>query len=567
MLRLEEFTKLYSLLQASVQLPRDEYLQRFRYSLYMLLLLSAALCGQVRDASSGSLGGRLVIGMVADAGEILHPLISRSISGKRISDLIFGNGPLEVEQSGKVNSGFFMIEPLNRSASSWRMLLRRGVAFHDGNYLANTDVYFTLKLIQKFGGGVLNKPYAFDQITSMQNNGDLELRIELSEGDRSFGRRLAEIPLLQERYYADALTQGYGVFRNKSPQGIGPYRWESEEGARINLSFHPNFYAGRPFLDEVDILFFDDDQQVNEALVNDNIDFAELPDRSSANSLHDLLKSKINVFLVPREEIRISILLLNTSVFPLSEKEARKSLSMALNKTDLARGVGRSLNTILPADHPEYAKSVFPDGYSPEKAVNMLAAKGWRKSAASGIMSKAGKPFSFEVLFAKNSTLEENLARTMLLNLRELNIDIKPIPVLSVTKKDRLRNGSFQAMIFSYEYDDDYLYEALKEFYFDVLGAGLEKVNYRNRYISNLFRLIENGGDGRTLPERFQFFIHQEMPAVFLFHEETRIVAVQNRIRNFREQLITRDGSSNRLKPIEEWFIPRDQQRRSNNGN
>jgi len=533
----------------------------------MLILLSVALSGQIRNASAGSLGGRLVIGMVADANEILHPLQSNSISGKRISDLIFGNGPLEIDESGKINSGFFVIEPLNRSASSWRMLLRRGVAFHDGNYLANTDVSFTLKLIQKFGGGVLNKPYLFDKIASVQNNGDLELRFELKEGDRSFGRRLAEIPLLQERYYADALTQGYVVFRNKSPQGVGPYRWESEEGARINLSFHPNFYAGRPFLDEVDILFFDDDQQISEALVNDEIDFAELPDRASANSLHDLLKSKISVFLVPREKVRISILLLNINSFPLSEKEARKSLSLALNKTDLARGVGRTLNTIVPSDHPEYAKSVFPEGYSPEGAVKLLAGKGWRKNQSTGLMSKDGKPFSFEVLFSKNSTLEENLARTMLLNLRELNIDIKPIPVLSVTKKDRLRNGSFQAMIFSYEYDDDFLYEALKEFYSEILGAGLDKVNYRNRYISNLFRLIENGDNGRTLPERFQFFIHQEMPAVFLFHEETRIVAVQNRIRNFREQLITRDGRSSRLKPIEEWFIPRDQQRRSNNGN
>jgi len=558
---------LYSLLQACVHLLWDEYLQRFRYTIYMLILLSVALSGQIRNASAGSLGGRLVIGMVADANEILHPLQSNSISGKRISDLIFGNGPLEIDESGKINSGFFVIEPLNRSASSWRMLLRRGVAFHDGNYLANTDVSFTLKLIQKFGGGVLNKPYLFDKIASVQNNGDLELRFELKEGDRSFGRRLAEIPLLQERYYADALTQGYVVFRNKSPQGVGPYRWESEEGARINLSFHPNFYAGRPFLDEVDILFFDDDQQISEALVNDEIDFAELPDRASANSLHDLLKSKISVFLVPREKVRISILLLNINSFPLSEKEARKSLSLALNKTDLARGVGRTLNTIVPSDHPEYAKSVFPEGYSPEGAVKLLAGKGWRKNQSTGLMSKDGKPFSFEVLFSKNSTLEENLARTMLLNLRELNIDIKPIPVLSVTKKDRLRNGSFQAMIFSYEYDDDFLYEALKEFYSEILGAGLDKVNYRNRYISNLFRLIENGDNGRTLPERFQFFIHQEMPAVFLFHEETRIVAVQNRIRNFREQLITRDGRSSRLKPIEEWFIPRDQQRRSNNGN
>ena len=302
-------------------------------------------------------------------------------------------------------------------------------------------------------------------------------------------------------------------------------------------------------------------------MVNDEIDFAELPDRASANSLHDLLKSKISVFLVPRQEIRISILLLNTNVFPLSEKEARKSLSLALNKIDLARGVGRTLNTIIPSDHPEYAKSVFPDGYSPEKAVQMLAAKGWSKNEANGIMSKAGKPFSFEVLFAKNSTLEENLARTMLLNLRELNIDIKPIPIRSVTKKERLQSGSFQAMIFSYEYNDDFLFEALKEFYSDILGAGLNKINYRNRYISNLFRLIENGEDEKTLPERFQFFVHQEMPAVFLFHEETRIVAVQNRVRNFREQKVTRDGSSSSLKPIEEWFIPRNQQRRSNNGN
>jgi len=525
------------------------------------------LLAQRSDALPPSLGGKLTIGIVADPTELLHPLRVRALEEKRIADLIFGNSVFRKSEATRNPPNFFNAEASDRSNRLWKIVLRRGIAFHDGNYMSNDDIVFTIELIRKFGGALLNVPLRFDDVVQMKKNGDLELLVELKDGDKLFAERLAQIPILPSHYYADALEQGFAVFRKKAPMGSGPYRWSSSTKDQLRLVFHPNYYAGRPFLQEIRVRFYDNEQQISSALVNDQIDFAELPDHGSANRLHDLMKSKLNVFLVPREATRITFILFNLKSFPLSAKEARRTLHLALNRIDMARGVGPLLNTVMPVEHSDYDRSLFSNDYNPQAAIQMLRDKGWSQLPGSNLMAKEGKPFSFELFFAEKSTLEENLARTILLNLRELNIDVKPIPLPSVSKKERLEQGAFEAMIYSYEYDSEYIYEALEEFYFEILGAGATPVNYRNRYISNIFRIAREGGERESIPQRFQLFVHQEMPAVFLFHEQARVVAVRNRVKGFRTQEITQAGTITRLNPIEEWFIPRELQRGSSNGN
>lgn len=520
---------------------------------------------QPADETTASFGGQMVFGVIGERDFDLNPFHIKSPLEEEIVQMIFGYGL--AKRADKVLNPQSLIE---RSTSSrdnrvWRMTLERNINFHNGANLRNVDVQFTFELLKKYGGWNLNRKLDFSNLKSVSGNGDLEVIFELYEPDKEFGNKLADIPIISSVYYAPAMEKGYAVFRQQRPMGMGPFRFETRREGIILLSYSPFYYKGRPFLDRVMIRFFPDEQALIDALVIGEVDYLELPDLNMARSLVDLLGTRMAVFRIPRTEIKFSSLLFNVNRFPLSEPEVREAIYRSINRRQIVerylKDTGSLANTILKESNPYYERSLFGDDYDPEEALALLRRNGWRLNPQN-LLQKNGRPLSFKLYFSRNSELETEIARAITIDLAELHINVQPEPVLLRDKPGILEQSDYQAILYAYSYDPQYIPEAIEEFYNVILGAGQKAPNYQNYYITDLLALIkEKRSLQKNLYKRFQTFIREDMPAVFLYFDDRIIVGLDKRFQDSRATFKDQDYFYYRMNPIENWFVPREKQK------
>lgn len=545
-------------------------MKKVAIGLALILLFSSFLPGQKKADVTETFGDRLVLGMVANLFSEINPYEISSLNQKEIVNLIFGYGLLQ--KPGKYAVTPTLLDRLvydseNANNKVWLLVLNRNIVFQDGSLLLNSDVKFTFDLIKKFGGHILNRRLDFRNIKNISIEGDLEVRFELFEPDPDFYEKLNDIPIISRRYYAAAMEKGYSVFSEKPPMGIGPFSLQFKNTTAINLKYHNQYFSGRPFLDDITIEFFSNEEQMIDALTNRNIDYIEIKDRITAQRLHDLMGSNIIVFGIPRPNKKIYFILPNLKHFPLSDEVVRKAIRLAINRKEISQKfeIKEIARTLFDANNPHYFKTAFrEDDYNPILAAQLLKNSGWSADQKSGILQKNGRSLSFSLHFAKNSFFEESIARSLKISLGELNINLQPIPIEPARKSELIQNGQYDLMIYSYTYNPQYLFEAVEQFYLDILKGNLSNPNYQNSYLDRLINLsYRDNSVKEKLYQRFQFYLKQEAPVFFLLFDQQIIVAVSSRFHNFRQTYRENDRYYYRLAPFENWFVPKVLQRYS----
>ncbi|GEM_PF-3417730 len=545
-------------------------IRKIYLSIYFVWVLGfLPVWGQATEEVTSSFGGQLVVGMLRDNDFRLNPFQIHTPAEKEIIQMIFGYGltkkPDKVANPPTLINRY-LASPDRKDPHVWRLLLNRNITFQNGQILRNIDVKFTIELVKKFGGFILNRQLNFDNIKRITLTGDLEISFELYKPDDEFGLKLSDVAIIPQSYYQEAMKSGYRVFNELPPMGMGPFRFIYQTDSSLLLQFHPHYYGGRPYLDQVKVIFFNDEQSLIDALVNGEIDYVELPDRNTARRIHDLMGSRLYVFLIPRSEQKVYTMLFNVHRFPFTEPEVRQAIFLALNRREIVqrfmKDMGRIANTLIPDNNPFYEKTLFSNEYNPQRALQKLKRAGWRLNQQSGMLEKNGRPLSFKLYFSRNSFLEEGVARTIKINLGELNINVEPIPVSITEKNVLLARTRYSAMIFPYVYDPQYLFQAFSNFYFRILGAGHNPRNYHNRYLSRLFNLtLSRPERHKSLYQRFQMFLNQDMPVIFLFFDERIIIGLDSRFHQFRTSFQDRSRHYYRMNPIENWFVPKEEQK------
>jgi peptide/nickel transport system substrate-binding protein len=543
---------------------------KYRRSTFWLWIIALSIAyGQTPAplTATATYGDRLIYGALRPNHFSINPFRIESDLQRTIVQLIFGYGLLKTP--GKIASPPTLIEQYSHSDDYrvWRILIKRNVVFQNAQIMRNTDVQFTFQLLKQHNGYILNRPLEFKNIRKIETNGDLEIVFTLFQPDRNFLDHLADVPIVPKDYYADAMQLGLSVFTSLPPMGMGPFQLAFLNSETIVLRYHLQYIYGRPFLDEVHFRLFDDEQLLIDALVNGAIDYSELPDRNTTDRLLDLMRSKINVFLTPRPEHKLFLIVYNVRHPVLQDANVRKAINMAINKEFIVERFAKSIavpaHSLFPEDSP-YFRSEFSSGrFRPRESLQLLKATGWRYNRQTRMLEKNNQPLSITLYFAENSTIEQNIARTIKLNLAEINVDIKPVPIPGLSKQDYLNSNRFEAMIYVFEYDPRYPFVATELFFDKVLGASLDVPNYQNNYLRQLIDMVRDTPEKHiNLFERIQYYLNREVPATFLFFDTEIIIGLDKRFAAFRDIVRTRDKRMFfRLNPIENWYVPKNLQK------
>jgi peptide/nickel transport system substrate-binding protein len=264
------------------------------------------------------------------------------------------------------------------SARHWQFSLRRGVKFHDGSAA-------TAEAIAQILGALHPnwKVHASADMLSIEN-------------DLPMPSLLAELALPRNL-----------VFKhngNSVPIGTGPFLVaEWQPGAKLKLTANEQSWAGRPFVDAVEIEFGKSLREQAIALTLGKADVIETAPQAATDP-HDTSASSLPV------ELMVLVFSANSKA---QDAHLREALALAIDRRPihsvLLKGAGECAASILPNWMTGYS-AVFPSQANPQRARALLA---------------DSRPPTFNLSYDPRDLQAQLIAERIALNAREVGVIVQ----------------------------------------------------------------------------------------------------------------------------------------------
>lgn len=347
------------------------------------VLLSGALAACGGNGSSGTAaagpagkprpGGRLRTGHAGGGNvETLDPaksltLIDEARARQLYDTLTFYSPDMKV-----VPSLAKSIEP-NADASQFRIVLRDGVTFHNGQPLTADDVLYTWHRIldpatASGGAAALSRV----DMRATKKVSATEIQVVLSQPQIDF-------PALLTGREQSIVPHGFTDFNH--PIGTGPFVYKSFTQGRSSLfTRNPHYWQDGPYVDELEMISIPDPTARLNALIAGQVDAIENLSFTDART-H---QNGTNLRVLATKSMTCLPFYLQTTVAPFNNPDVRKALRLAIDREAAVRtalsGFGDVGNDLFGKGDPFYDTSINQRGYDPEQAKSLL-----KKAGAEGL--------------------------------------------------------------------------------------------------------------------------------------------------------------------------------------
>lgn len=267
--------------------------------------------------------------------------------------------------------------------------LKQGVHFTNGTELTSKDVKFTFE--RMFNPATAAKSTAYfnmikgakdmldgnaTELAGFEIVDDYHFTITLDYAFAPFVKNLGTS--YADIFPEDACTEAgenWGLGTNLI--GTGPYKiQENDDTTKVILVKNEDYHGGDVNLDELQILFYDDDQTKLIAYENGDIDLADL-NASLLSQYKDKYADEITAYY----PLGTSFISMNLKDAYLSDVNVRKTISLAINREELVdavlNGAGIPATSYLNNGIPGHDDSLSVYEYDPEAAKQLLADAGY----------------------------------------------------------------------------------------------------------------------------------------------------------------------------------------------
>lgn len=388
-------------------------------------------CGGDDDPASGSgdgtpeRGGRLAVGIgtsLADFDPYNHLAVNFPMMATLYSYLITYNDAYE---------------PSPDLAAEWSMaadnlsatIKLREATFHDGSPVTADDVVAGVKraldpatgLSQAATAAIIKEATAVDART-------VKLTFVKATAESRFLDFMYWFPVVQSaKNSAEGLKQ--------TAAGSGPFVLDSyAPGDRLVLKRNERYYAeGRPYLDELEIRFFDNQDALVSALRGKSVKGALALDARHITQLQ-------NDFTVVKGApgALISLFRMNPLRPPFDNKMVRQAVARAIDRDrlirEVQRGVGQPVYTSYPPNSLAFDAALLQqNGFDLDAAKQLLDASGGQKSAVASV--------------AATDSANVSALQIIQEDLKKIGFDLRLETLDTTTVNARYLDGSLQCLI------------------------------------------------------------------------------------------------------------------------
>jgi peptide/nickel transport system substrate-binding protein len=415
---------------------------------------------QTSDNEVGRYGGTLVVGQRTEP-KTLNPVTaadapSREVIGRMMADLIHIN-----RASQQVEASLAKSWTVSKDGRAFKLKLRRGLRFSDGQPFDADDVLFTFQvyLDEKVHSPQRDLLVVGGKPLEVQKVDSYTVRFTLAQpyaaAERIFDS-LAILPrhLLEKAYHEGRFAQVWNVSTSPAEiAGLGPFRLkEYVAGQRMVLERNPYFWKvdqkknRLPYLDQVAFLFVgNEDAQVIRFQAGDT----DLISRLNSENYNLLARERQNqsykLFdLGPSLEYNFLMFNLNDlkpGLDQIAEKQKwfsdlrfRQAISAAIDREGIVKLVYGTLAVALwgnvsPSNRLWVDQTLPHPARSVERARELLKSAGfsWRNDGQ--LLDVKGKAVEFSIITSSSNNQRSKMATIIQDDLSKLGMDVHVVPL------------------------------------------------------------------------------------------------------------------------------------------
>jgi ABC-type oligopeptide transport system substrate-binding subunit len=470
-------------------------------ALALLLVACGGSSGKKTSSETTSPGGKqggvFRLGIVEPTA--IDPYNSQESEGILVTKQLF-TGLVEIDSAtSEIKPGVAQSWDKNGDCTQWTFHLRPGTTFSNGEAVdanafirgmtravkqaAASDVAYHMAGIAGYadihGTGAANsKPTAttFSGLSAPDPN---TLAVKLSAPDCEFDKKTLQ-PVMSP--VPAAAGEANNKTFNDMPIGNGPFKmkepWHHDQS--ITLVRNDGYFGTKARLDEVDLTIQpsqDALQAEYKGLQSGQYDYARLPPEliPQAKSQYEPKGGFLH-----KLTYGINYLLVNVVNPPLNKAEARKAVSLAIDRQAIINGVFKGLQTKATSIIPPPLKAYYSpnvcdtcDKPDPAKAKQMAAESGLTPGTKLTLAFNTGGGHEAWVQ-AVQQQLQQNLG---------LKVDVQPMPFAELLKQEKADNASG---LFRAAWSADY--PSAENFLFPLLSEkSLPPGDNRGRYVNKAF--------------------------------------------------------------------------------
>lgn len=484
----------------------------FEWGLLVLALLMLAIAQAFWFASSYAEdvfveGGNY---MEATLGEVssMNPLFATTNSEKVLSRLMFATLST-IDDSGHPGIGLAKSITANENGKVWRVKLRDGLKWSDGEPIVNEDVIFTAELIKNPRvDSIYDNNLANVKIT-VDENGEIVFTLPTAYADFMSALNFPVLPkhVLEN---TDPLTLNENSF-SKTPVTSGPFTFNAlqttskTEDEVIYLSANPDYYKGKPLLNGFAIHTYDDKEAIIEALGTGTV--------TATAELSELDSERVNTSLFLEKNSSLNsgaFMFFNTKNSAVKNAAVRAAIRQGIDMAELRGMTSEAVGLDYPLLPSQIQLSEYPEipGYDAEAA--------------------------------KAKLIELTGGEMPSLNIATVNSGY--LPVVTNAVADDLRALGFNVNVSVYEENQDFITNIISMRSYDILiyevelgaepdllpyyhssqasNSGLNLSNYRNFLVDDLLLGARDTLDDALRVRKYESFLEywvNEVPAIGLY--------------------------------------------------
>lgn len=285
----------------------------------------------------------------------------------------------------------------NDDNTVWTVTLKPDVKFHDGSDFDADDVIYSFERMLDPESGAIAAGQV-GMVESMTKIDDLTVEFSLNTPTNFF-------PTAVAAGGAQAiLPEG---FDPENPISTAPFQLESfEAGVGATYTRFDDYHGDVAALDAVELVVFNDDEAMTNALVSSQIDVAwTLPATQVAR-----VESDPNLGLYSRESGEFVVLTMRTDTGPTADNRIRQAIRMALDREQVVE--------VVYAGHATVANDLYAP-FDPAFADDLVRERD--VEGAKQLVADAGAE-GLEVIFSVTAN-RDGAAQVAALNAREIGLD------------------------------------------------------------------------------------------------------------------------------------------------
>ena len=375
---------------------------------------------------------RLVIGLEQEPDK-LNTSLNAMVYGPYINNAIYGFFVKYDEKMNLIPDVLTEIPSLENGGISpdgltYTYHLRPGLKWHDGVPFTAADVLFSIDAIMNPAHEVESR-IGYDMIKEKSAPDDLTVVLHLKEVYAPFTESIFFSDGIMPKHLLET-TMGSPAFNSapyhRAPVGLGPFKFkEWVTGSHVTIIANPDYWRGKPAIDEITFRFIPDTNSLLVALQAGEIDGY---DNAGTDQIEQLKKlPSVTPVIVP--QLMWEHVDFNCEDPILKDVRVRQAIQFAIDRNVISREVYADLwkpaqgdiSPALPAWYnPKVAELVRQDL---TEAARLLDEAGW-KLGADNLRFKNGQKLSLSISTTAGRTQREQAEEVLQQQLRQVGIEL-----------------------------------------------------------------------------------------------------------------------------------------------